>query len=154
MTDEKNPLGLKKIHHVEFYVGNAKQAEFYYRKAFGFSRVGYSGLETGNRETTQGKSENLGLSRFWGLLFWLFISAASGTEGLLVARLFSKIKEKNISATPFVIIFTVISVVGFSPISLMTIVGSLMVILFPIFTMVLLLITIIESLNSRFRKIN
>ncbi len=52
MTDEKNPLGLKKIHHVEFYVGNAKQAEFYYRKAFGFSRHAYSGLETGNRETT------------------------------------------------------------------------------------------------------
>ena len=49
---EKNPLGLKKIHHVEFYVGNAKQAEFYYRKAFGFSRVAYSGLETGSRETT------------------------------------------------------------------------------------------------------
>ncbi len=48
----KNPLGLKKIHHVEFYVGNAKQAEFYYRKAFGFSRAAYSGLETGNRETT------------------------------------------------------------------------------------------------------
>lgn len=52
MTDQKNPLGLKKIHHVEFYVGNAKQAEFYYRKAFGFSRAAYSGLETGNRETT------------------------------------------------------------------------------------------------------
>jgi 4-hydroxyphenylpyruvate dioxygenase len=51
-TEVKNPLGLKKIHHVEFYVGNAKQAEFYYRKAFGFSRAGYSGLETGNRETT------------------------------------------------------------------------------------------------------
>jgi 4-hydroxyphenylpyruvate dioxygenase len=48
----ENPLGLKKIHHVEFYVGNAKQAEFYYRKAFGFSRVAYSGLETGNRDTT------------------------------------------------------------------------------------------------------
>ena len=52
MADEKNPLGLKKIHHVEFYVGNAKQAEFFYRKAFGFSRAAYSGLETGNRETT------------------------------------------------------------------------------------------------------
>ncbi len=26
---EKNPLGLKKIHHVEFYVGNAKQAEHF-----------------------------------------------------------------------------------------------------------------------------
>jgi 4-hydroxyphenylpyruvate dioxygenase len=51
-TAVQNPLGLKKIHHVEFYVGNAKQAEFYYRKAFGFSRAGYSGLETGNRETT------------------------------------------------------------------------------------------------------
>lgn len=51
-TTVQNPLGLKKIHHVEFYVGNAKQAEFYYRKAFGFSRAGYSGLETGNRETT------------------------------------------------------------------------------------------------------
>jgi 4-hydroxyphenylpyruvate dioxygenase len=49
---ENNPLGLKKIHHVEFYVGNAKQSEFYYRKAFGFSRAAYSGLETGNRETT------------------------------------------------------------------------------------------------------
>jgi 4-hydroxyphenylpyruvate dioxygenase len=51
-TEVKNPLGLKKIYHVEFYVGNAKQAEFYYRKAFGFSRAAYSGLETGNRETT------------------------------------------------------------------------------------------------------
>ena len=51
-TAVQNPLGLKKIHHVEFYVGNAKQAEFYYRKAFGFSRTAYSGLETGNRETT------------------------------------------------------------------------------------------------------
>ncbi|MBP9663688.1 MAG: 4-hydroxyphenylpyruvate dioxygenase [Pyrinomonadaceae bacterium] len=52
MTTTQNPLGLKKIHHVEFYVGNAKQAEFYYRKAFGFSRHAYAGLETGNRETT------------------------------------------------------------------------------------------------------
>ncbi len=51
MTD-KNPLGLKKIHHVEFFVGNAKQAEFFYRNAFGFSRVAYAGLETGNRDAT------------------------------------------------------------------------------------------------------
>ncbi|MBC7795832.1 MAG: 4-hydroxyphenylpyruvate dioxygenase [Pyrinomonadaceae bacterium] len=52
MTENKNPLGLRKIHHVEFYVGNAKQAAFYYRKSFGFSQIAYSGLETGNRETT------------------------------------------------------------------------------------------------------
>ena len=45
-----NPLRLKRVHHVEFWVGNAKQAAFYYRKAFGFSQVAYSGLETGNRQ--------------------------------------------------------------------------------------------------------
>ncbi|HEX2831438.1 MAG TPA: 4-hydroxyphenylpyruvate dioxygenase [Thermoanaerobaculia bacterium] len=45
-----NPLKLKRIHHVEFWVGNAKQASFYYRKAFGFSQLAYSGLETGNRQ--------------------------------------------------------------------------------------------------------
>jgi 4-hydroxyphenylpyruvate dioxygenase len=45
-----NPLRLKRIHHVEFWVGNAKQASFFYRKAFGFSQVAYSGLETGNRQ--------------------------------------------------------------------------------------------------------
>jgi 4-hydroxyphenylpyruvate dioxygenase len=47
----ENPLQLKRIHHVEFYVGNARQAAFFYRNAFGFSQFAYSGLETGNRET-------------------------------------------------------------------------------------------------------
>jgi len=45
-----NPLRLKRIHHVEFWVGNAKQASYFYRKAFGFSQLAYSGLETGNRQ--------------------------------------------------------------------------------------------------------
>ncbi|HSR66682.1 MAG TPA: 4-hydroxyphenylpyruvate dioxygenase [Acidobacteriota bacterium] len=45
-----NPLRLRKIHHVEFWVGNAKQAAFFYRNAFGFSQTGYSGLETGKRD--------------------------------------------------------------------------------------------------------
>ena len=45
-----NPLRLKRIHHVEFWVGNAKQAAFFYRKAFGFSQLAYAGLETGNRQ--------------------------------------------------------------------------------------------------------
>jgi len=47
-----NPLRLKSIHHVEFWVGNAKQAAFYYRHAFGFSQVAYAGLETGQRDVT------------------------------------------------------------------------------------------------------
>src|SRR4029450_10783286 len=47
-----NPLKLRQIHHVEFWVGNAKQAAFFYRKAFGFSEFAYSGLETGERAMT------------------------------------------------------------------------------------------------------
>jgi 4-hydroxyphenylpyruvate dioxygenase len=35
--------------HIEFCVGNAKQAAYYYRRAFGFDFVGYRGLETGER---------------------------------------------------------------------------------------------------------
>ena len=46
----ENPLKLKRIHHVEFFVGNARQAAYYYRKGFGFSQVAYSGLETGQRQ--------------------------------------------------------------------------------------------------------
>jgi 4-hydroxyphenylpyruvate dioxygenase len=46
-----NPLKIKNVHHVEFWVGNAKQSAYFYRTAFGFAQIGYSGLETGNRET-------------------------------------------------------------------------------------------------------
>ena len=44
------PLALQSIHHVELLVGNAKQAAYYYRKAFGFSQIAYAGPETGVRE--------------------------------------------------------------------------------------------------------
>lgn len=47
-----NPLRLKSIHHVELWVGNARQAAYYYRHAFGFSQFAYAGLETGRREST------------------------------------------------------------------------------------------------------
>lgn len=36
--------------HIEFYVGNAKQAAHYYGSVFGFSTVGYAGPETGVRD--------------------------------------------------------------------------------------------------------
>lgn len=36
--------------YVELYVGNAKQAAHYYKSAFGFQSVAYSGLETGNKD--------------------------------------------------------------------------------------------------------
>ena len=46
----KDPVPLKAVHHIEFWVGNAKQAAHFYRTAFGFNQIAYSGLETGNRE--------------------------------------------------------------------------------------------------------
>ena len=43
MTDE---LPLRKIDHVRFFVGNARQSAFFYRNAYGFDVVAYAGLET------------------------------------------------------------------------------------------------------------
>ena len=34
--------------YIQFYVGNAKQAAFYYQTAFGFQPLAYKGLETGS----------------------------------------------------------------------------------------------------------
>jgi 4-hydroxyphenylpyruvate dioxygenase len=36
--------------HLELYVGNAKQAAFYYESAFGFTKTAYAGPETGVRD--------------------------------------------------------------------------------------------------------
>jgi len=36
--------------YIEFYVGNAKQAAYYYRAAFGFQPLAYAGPETGVRD--------------------------------------------------------------------------------------------------------
>jgi 4-hydroxyphenylpyruvate dioxygenase len=49
-VEMSDPVALKGIHHVEFVVGNAKQAAYYYRKAFGFRLIGYKGPETGYRD--------------------------------------------------------------------------------------------------------
>ncbi|HEY1212405.1 MAG TPA: 4-hydroxyphenylpyruvate dioxygenase [Bryobacteraceae bacterium] len=43
-------LPLKGIDHLEFYVGNARQASYFYRTAFGMSLVAYAGPETGQRD--------------------------------------------------------------------------------------------------------
>lgn len=42
-------LPLEGIDHLEFYVGNAKQAAHFYRTAFGFRLVAYRGPETGHK---------------------------------------------------------------------------------------------------------
>jgi 4-hydroxyphenylpyruvate dioxygenase len=43
-------LPLRGIDHVEFWVGNARQAADYYRAVWGFTPVAYAGLETGVRD--------------------------------------------------------------------------------------------------------
>src|SRR6188472_4426870 len=48
---EEDFLPLHGTDYVEFYVGNAKQAAHYYKTAFGFQSLAYSGPETGNKET-------------------------------------------------------------------------------------------------------
>lgn len=42
-------IPLKGVDYLEFYVGNARQAAYFYRAAFGLQLVAYSGPETGNR---------------------------------------------------------------------------------------------------------
>ena len=42
MTD----IPIRKIDHVRFFVGNARQSAYFYRNAYGFDVVGYAGLET------------------------------------------------------------------------------------------------------------
>ncbi len=58
-----NPLKLRRLHHIEFWVGNAKQASYYYRHALGFSQLAYSGMETGQRDRTS-YALNQGEARF------------------------------------------------------------------------------------------
>jgi len=43
---------IKRFDHLEFYVGNAKQAALFYSKGFGFTNTAYRGLETGYRKAT------------------------------------------------------------------------------------------------------
>ncbi|MFN7493615.1 MAG: 4-hydroxyphenylpyruvate dioxygenase [Cyclobacteriaceae bacterium] len=48
MTDDFLPIN--GTDHIEFYVGNAKQASLYYQHCFGFEVVAYAGPETGVRD--------------------------------------------------------------------------------------------------------
>src|SRR5580700_11881003 len=47
---QKDFLPLNGTDYVEFYVGNARQAAYYYRTAFGMKLIAYAGPETGVRD--------------------------------------------------------------------------------------------------------
>src|SRR3954447_21706264 len=42
-------IALRRVDHVHFFVGNARQSAYFYRNAFGFDVVAYAGLETRSR---------------------------------------------------------------------------------------------------------
>jgi 4-hydroxyphenylpyruvate dioxygenase len=43
----QSDVPLRRIDHVRFFVGNARQSAYFYRNAFGFDVIAYAGLETG-----------------------------------------------------------------------------------------------------------
>jgi 4-hydroxyphenylpyruvate dioxygenase len=43
-------MPIKGWDHIELWVGNAKQAAYFYERAFGFHRIAYAGPETGRRD--------------------------------------------------------------------------------------------------------
>ncbi|KAI4136079.1 MAG: hypothetical protein LQ341_005813 [Variospora aurantia] len=51
-TPPSSSPNFKGYHHVNWYVGNAKQAACYYITRFGFRHIAYAGLETGSRNLT------------------------------------------------------------------------------------------------------
>src|ERR1043166_9997385 len=49
-TTAEDFLPLEGTDHIEFYVGNAKQAAHYYKSVFGFQSLAYAGPETGVKD--------------------------------------------------------------------------------------------------------
>jgi 4-hydroxyphenylpyruvate dioxygenase len=49
-AQETDSFPITGTHHVEFFVGNAKQASHFYRTTFGFKLIAYRGPETGTRD--------------------------------------------------------------------------------------------------------
>ena len=72
-TDDVMPL--LGVDHVEYYVGNARQAAYYYSRAFGFRITAYAGPETHMRDRASYVLEQ-GESR-------LVMTGAMGPEGLI-----------------------------------------------------------------------
>ncbi len=50
LSSENDVMPVHGIDHLEFYVGNAAQAAYYYTHAYGFTETAYRGLETGTRD--------------------------------------------------------------------------------------------------------
>jgi 4-hydroxyphenylpyruvate dioxygenase len=49
-TTQAEEISIDGFDYIEFFVGNALQASYYYHRGFGFDVVGFKGLETGSRD--------------------------------------------------------------------------------------------------------
>jgi len=49
-VEDGDALPLRRIDHVRFFVGNARQSAYFYRNAFGLDVIAYAGLETRHRQ--------------------------------------------------------------------------------------------------------
>jgi len=49
-AQQQDPMPIHGIDHLELFVGNAAQAAFFYKQAYGFIETAYMGLETGRRD--------------------------------------------------------------------------------------------------------
>src|ERR687886_585263 len=75
MADNEDFMPLQGIDHVEYWVGNARQAAYYYSKAFGFRVTAYAGPETKVRDRASWVVEQ-GEAR-------LVFTGAMGPEGMI-----------------------------------------------------------------------
>ena len=74
-SEAQDFLPINGTDYVEFYVGNAKQAAHFYKTAFGFQSLAYSGLETGDSTKTSYSDKDL----------LTFSGSAPGLSILLIA---------------------------------------------------------------------
>ncbi|KAF2012907.1 4-hydroxyphenylpyruvate dioxygenase [Aaosphaeria arxii CBS 175.79] len=72
-------------HHIEWWVGNAKQAAAFYITHMGFERLAYRGLETGSRNIASNVVRN-------GSVVFVFTSALRGAEDN------SRVNEEDLQA--------------------------------------------------------
>src|SRR5437763_946506 len=66
-------MPLQNFDYIQFYVGNSKQAAYYFSNAWGFTPIAYAGLETGVRDSSSYVLEQ-GNVRF-------VVTSALGPEG-------------------------------------------------------------------------
>src|SRR5260370_3905377 len=70
---EQDFMPIQNFDYLEFYVGNSKQAAYYFSNAWGFTPIAYAGLETGLRDRSSYVLEQ-GNVRF-------VVTSALGPEG-------------------------------------------------------------------------